>query len=74
MDYEKFFRELIYTSQNWVVQTYASRLQQAWCTWHPHVREERLLNGHGDIIGLVDLVTGYPDLTPVFNKFIKNEY
>jgi len=74
MDYEKFFRELIYTSKNWVAQTYASRLQQAWCTWNPAEREERLLYGHGDIFGVVNLATAYPELKVVYTKFINNKY
>lgn len=74
MDYQKLFRELIYGSDNWVAQTYASRLQQAWCTWSAAEREERLLYGHGDILGIVNLATAYPELRAVYTKFINNEY
>jgi len=68
------FRELIYGSKNWVAQTAASRLQQAWCTWDTDKREERLLFGHGYILGLVNLATGYPELKFVYTKYLNNEY
>ena len=74
MDYELMFRELIYGSKNWVAQLYASRLQQAWGTWSPNEREERLLFGHGAILGLVNLATGYPELKTVYDKYLNNEY
>ncbi len=74
MNYQKFFRDLIYGSENWVVQAYASRLQQAWCTWHPDVREERLLDGYEDVMGLIILATTYPELQVVYNKYLNNEY
>ena len=75
MNYEKFFRELIYDRENnWVAQLSASRLQQAWCTWRPEVREERLLFGHKNILGLVNLATAYPQLRKVYIKYIKKEY
>jgi hypothetical protein len=74
MDYDKMFRELIYGSSNWVAQLYASRLQQAWCTWKPAEREERLLYGHGSILGLVNLATGYPELKFVYEKYLNNQY
>jgi hypothetical protein len=74
MDYQKLVREIIYGSENWVAQTQASRLQQAWCTWSPAEREERLLYGHGDVLGLVNLATAYPELRAVYNKFINNKY
>jgi len=74
MNYEIFFQELIYSSKNWVAQTYASRLQRAWCTWSPAHREERLLYGHGDILGIVNLATAYPELRAVYTKFINNKY
>lgn len=74
MDYEKFFRELIYGSEDWVARAYASRLQQAWCTWSPDEREERLLYGHENVLGLVNLATAYPELRVVYNKFLNNKY
>lgn len=74
MNYEVLFRELIYGSENWVAQIYAGRLQRAWCTWGSDVREERLLYGHGAILGLVNLATGYPELRVVYEKYINNEY
>ena len=78
MNYEKFFRELIYGSENWAAQSSASRLQQAWCTWRPEVREHRLLFGHNDahnnILGLVFLKEGYPELKKVYKKYVNNEY
>ena len=74
IDYEKMFRELIYGSTNWVAQAEASRLQQAWCTWSPDVRTERLLFGHKNILGIVNIVTGYPELKFVYTKYINNEY
>jgi hypothetical protein len=69
MNYEQMFRELIYTSNNWVAQTSASRLQQAWCTWSPDVRDERLLFGHENILGVVNLATGFPELKKVYEKY-----
>jgi len=74
IDYERMFRELIYGSHNWVAQAAASRLQQAWCTWKPHEREERLLFGHENILGLVNLATAYPELKFVYEKYCNNEY
>jgi len=74
MNYETMFRELIYGSCNWAAQASASRLQQAWCTWNPSEREECLLYGKGDVMGLVNLATGYPELRFVYNKYLKNEY
>ena len=74
IDYEKMFRELIYSAPNWVAQAAASRLQQAWCTWEPHVREQRLLFGHENILGIVNIVTGYPELRFVYTKYLNNEY
>lgn len=73
-DHEKMFRDLIYGSKNWVAQLYASRLQQAWCRWDADERDERLLYGHGAILGLVNLATGYPELKFVYTKYLNNEY
>ena len=74
MQYEKMFRELIYGSQNWVAQAAASRLQQAWCTWKPEDREEFLLFGTGNILGLAQIAIGYPELKFVYEKYCNNEY
>jgi len=74
MDHETMFRELIYGSDNWVAQIYAQRLQKAWCTWATDVREERLIYGHGAILGLINLATGYPELKNVYTKYINKGY
>jgi len=74
INYELMFRELIYSSKNWVAQAAASRLQQAWCTWDADEREERLLFGHKNILGIVNIVTGYPELKFVYTKYLNNEY
>ena len=74
IDYNQMFRDLIYGSNNWVAQAAASRLQQAWCTWPPAKRDEYLLFGKGSILGMVNIVTGFPELKFVYTKYQNNEY
>lgn len=74
IDYNRIFRDLIYSSKNWAAQGAASRLQQAWCTWPPEDREEYLLFGKGDVLGIVNIVIGYPELQIVYTKYLNNEY
>ena len=74
MDWETLFRELIYSSKNPWARTSASRLQQAWCTWNVKEREEFFLFGTGSILGIVNIVTGYPELKFVYEKYLNNEY
>jgi len=74
IDYEKMFRELIYSAPNWVAQAAASRLQQKWCTWSVQDRDEFLLFGEGSTLGLVNICTGYPELKFVYEKYLNNEY
>ena len=74
IDYNKMFRELIYGSNNWAAQGAASKLQQEWCTWPAKDRDEFLLFGKGNILGLVQLGIGYPELKFVYEKFRNNEY
>lgn len=68
------FRELIYASNNWAAQAHASRLQQAWCQWSASERDEFLVYGKGDVLGLVNLATGYPELERVYLKYMNDEY
>lgn len=74
MNWELFFRELIYSCENPMAQAYASRLQQAWCTWSASERDNYLLFGKGSVLGLVNLATGYPELKKVYLKYLNKKY
>ena len=74
MNYNLLFRELIYSSDNWAAQSAASKLQQAFCQWRASEKEHNLVWGKANVIGLVHICLGYPELEFVYNRFLRGHY
>ena len=73
-DYNRLFTDLIFKAPDWVSKSAASRLQVAFYSWDLNDREEFLLFGKGNILGLVNLACGYKELRFVYDNYCNDVY